>query len=65
MQDRDGRSRAQLASLGRCALPSRRTVGPRGRQSGTVELTARRGGATEELSPEAAVARLAQIYRGL
>ena len=63
--DRDVRAGAKFATMELIGLPWRLTVGPRGLKSGTVELTARRGGATEELSPEAAVARLAQIYRGL
>jgi prolyl-tRNA synthetase len=29
-----------------------------------VELTSRRTGESEEMSPEAAVARVAEIYRG-
>jgi prolyl-tRNA synthetase len=43
-------------------LPWRITVGPRGLANGVVELTSRRTGASEELSPEAAVARCAEIY---
>ena len=38
-------------------LPWRITVGPRGLAAGKVELTSRRTGESEELSPEAAVAR--------
>ncbi|MCB1394639.1 MAG: proline--tRNA ligase, partial [Rhodobacteraceae bacterium] len=43
-------------------LPWRITVGPRGLEKGVVELTSRRTGESEEMSPEAAVARLVQIY---
>ncbi len=43
-------------------LPWRITVGPRGLANGVVELTSRRTGESEELSPEAAVERLAEIY---
>ncbi len=43
-------------------LPWRITVGPRGLEKGVVELTSRRTGTSEEMSPEAAVDRIAQIY---
>ena len=43
-------------------LPWRLTVGPRGLAAGKVELTSRRTGETVELSPQDAVARLAEIY---
>ena len=43
-------------------LPWRITVGPRGLASGRVELTSRRTGEAEEMSPDAAVARLKEIY---
>ena len=43
-------------------LPWRLTVGPRGLKNGVVELTSRRSGASEELAPEDAVARLQEIY---
>jgi prolyl-tRNA synthetase len=43
-------------------LPWRLTVGPRGLATGKVELACRRTGEAEDLTPEAAVARLAQIY---
>jgi prolyl-tRNA synthetase len=46
-------------------LPWRITVGPRGLKSGTVEVTSRRSGETEELSPQAAVARMVEVYQGL
>ena len=46
-------------------LPWRITVGPRGLAAGVVELTSRRTGESEELSPEAAVARLREIYAGV
>jgi len=46
-------------------LPWRITVGPRGLAAGKVELTSRRTGEAEEMTPEAAVARIAQIYAGL
>jgi prolyl-tRNA synthetase len=46
-------------------LPWRITVGPRGLANGKVELTSRRSGESEEMSPEAAVDRVAQIYAGV
>ncbi len=46
-------------------LPWRITVGPRGLAAGTVELTSRRTGESEELSPEAAVARIGEIYAAI
>ena len=45
-------------------LPWRITVGPRGLAAGKVELTSRRAGVSEEMSPDAAVARCAEIYAG-
>ncbi len=62
--DRDERAGAKFATMDLIGLPWRLTVGPRGLKAGVVELTSRRTGASEELSPEAAVARLAEIYRG-
>ena len=43
-------------------LPWRITVGPRGLAANKVELTNRRTGATEEISPKDAIARLEQVY---
>ena len=58
------RAGAKFATQDLIGLPWRITVGPRGLKSGVVELTSRRTGESEEMSPEAAVARLAEIYRG-
>jgi prolyl-tRNA synthetase len=60
--DRDERAGAKFATMDLIGLPWRITVGPRGLASGKVELTSRRSGESEEMSPEAAVDRLAQIY---
>jgi prolyl-tRNA synthetase len=60
--DRDERAGAKFATMDLIGLPWRITVGPRGLASGKVELTSRRTGEAEEMSPEAAVDRLAQIY---
>ncbi len=58
---RAGLLRSTYAPEGK-RLPWRITVGPRGLAAGTVELTCRRAGDSEELAPEAAVARVADIY---
>ena len=63
--DRDERAGAKFATMELIGLPWRITVGPRGLKSGTVEVTSRRTGETEQLSPEAAVARMVEVYQGL
>ncbi len=60
--DRDERAGAKFATMDLIGLPWRVTVGPRGLAQGKVELTSRRTGTSEEMSPEAAVERLAEIY---
>ncbi|MCC0076770.1 MAG: proline--tRNA ligase [Rhodobacter sp.] len=60
--DRNERAGAKFATMDLIGLPWRITVGPRGLEKGVVELTSRRTGESEEMSPEAAVARLVQIY---
>ena len=60
--DRDERAGAKFATMDLIGLPWRLTVGPRGLKNGVVELTSRRSGASEELAPEDAVARLQEIY---
>ncbi len=63
--DRDERAGAKFATMDLIGLPWRITVGPRGLAANVVELTCRRTGESEELSAEAAVARIAQIYDGI
>ena len=63
--DRDDRAGAKFATMDLIGLPWRITVGPRGLAAGKVELTSRRTGESEEMSPEAAVARIAEIYAGV
>ncbi len=63
--DRDERAGAKFATMDLIGLPWRITVGPRGLATGRVELTSRRSGESEEMSPEAAVARIAEIYAGV
>ncbi|KNX41439.1 Proline--tRNA ligase [Roseovarius tolerans] len=62
--DRDERAGGKFATMDLIGLPWRITVGPRGLKNGVVELTSRRTGESEELPPEAAVEKLAQIYAG-
>ncbi|QUS36706.1 proline--tRNA ligase [Falsirhodobacter algicola] len=63
--DRDERAGAKFATMDLIGLPWRITVGPRGLAAGKVELTCRRTGESEELSMEAVVDRLGQIYAGI
>jgi prolyl-tRNA synthetase len=63
--DRDERAGAKFATMDLIGLPWRITVGPRGLKNGVVELTRRRTGESEELSAEAAVARIIAIYDGI
>lgn len=60
--DRDERAGAKFATMDLIGLPWRITVGPRGLKNNVVELTSRRTGESEEMSAEAAVDRIAQIY---
>ncbi|WP_422050442.1 proline--tRNA ligase [Shimia sp.] len=60
--DRKERAGGKFATMDLIGLPWRITVGPRGLKNGVVELTSRRTGESEELSPEAAVAKLIEIY---
>ncbi|MGR3393860.1 MULTISPECIES: proline--tRNA ligase [Rhodobacterales] len=60
--DTTERAGAKFASMDLIGLPWRITVGPRGLKNGVVELTSRRTGESEELAPEAAVAKIAAIY---
>lgn len=63
--DRNERAGGKFATMDLLGLPWRITVGPRGLKNGVVELTSRRTGESEELPPEQAIARLAQIYAGI
>ena len=49
--DRDERAGAKFATMDLIGLPWRITVGPRGLAAGKVELTSRRTGESEELTP--------------
>ncbi len=60
--DRNERAGGKFATMDLIGLPWRITIGPRGLKNGVVELTSRRSGANEELTPEAALAKIASIY---
>jgi prolyl-tRNA synthetase len=60
--DTEDRAGAKFATMDLIGLPWRITVGPRGLKNGVVELTSRRSGDSEEMSLEAAVARVQDIY---
>lgn len=60
--DRDERAGAKFATMDLIGLPWRVTVGPRGLANGVVELTSRRTGVSEELTPEAAISRVLAVY---
>ena len=61
--DRDERAGAKFATMDLIGLPWRITVGPRGLKAGVVELTSRRTGEREEMSPDATMKKLDAIYR--
>ncbi|WP_120636207.1 proline--tRNA ligase [Ruegeria sp. EL01] len=63
--DRKERAGGKFATMDLIGLPWRITVGPRGLKNGVVELTNRRTGESEELSPEAAVTKIAEIYQNI
>jgi prolyl-tRNA synthetase len=60
--DRDERAGAKFATMDLIGVPWRITVGPRGLKNGVVELTSRRNGHSEELSPEAAIEKVAATF---
>jgi len=63
--DREERAGAKFATMDLIGLPWRITVGPRGLAAGVVELTSRKTGISEEMSPTAAVAKVVEIYAGI
>ncbi|WP_424939462.1 proline--tRNA ligase [Aliiroseovarius sp. S253] len=60
--DRKERAGGKFATMDLIGLPWRITVGPRGLKNGVVEVTSRRTGESEEMTPEAAVAKIIEIY---
>lgn len=63
--DRKERAGGKFATMDLIGLPWRITVGPRGLKNGVVELTSRRTGESEEMAPQDAVTRIAEIYAAL
>ncbi len=57
--DTEERGGAKFAEMDLIGLPWQLVVGPRGLKNGVVELKERRSGERQELSPEAALAKLA------
>ena len=62
--DRNERAGAKFATMDLIGIPWRKTVGPRGLETGVVELASRRSGEKEELSVAAAIDKVSQIYQG-
>ena len=62
--DRDERAGGKFATMDLIGLPWRITVVPRWLKNGVVEVTSRRTGESEELPPEQAVRKIAEIYSG-
>ncbi|MEM5476709.1 proline--tRNA ligase [Pacificibacter sp. AS14] len=60
--DRKERAGGKFATMDLIGLPWRITVGPRGLKNGVVEVTSRRTGESEEMTPELAVEKIAKIY---
>ena len=60
--DRKERAGGKFATMDLIGLPWRITVGPRGLKNGVVELTNRRTGESDEMSPEAAIKKLVEQY---
>ena len=56
--DTDGRAGAKFSTMDLIGLPWQLVIGPRGLKSGTVELKNRATGVREEMTPEAALAKL-------
>ena len=60
--DRNERAGGKFATMDLIGLPWRLTVGPRGLKNGVVELTCRKTGESEELTPQAAIAKVIAQY---
>ena len=60
--DRKERAGGKFATMDLIGLPWRITVGPRGLKNGVVEVTSRRTGESEEMTPEQAVQKIHSIY---
>jgi len=60
--DRNERAGGDFSTMALIGLPWRITVGPRGLKNGVVELTSRKTGLSEEMSPEDAVEKVIAQY---
>ena len=60
--DRNERAGGKFATMDLIGLPWRITVGPRGLKNGVVEVTSRKTGGSEEMTPEVAIQRIVGIY---
>lgn len=58
--DREERAGAKFATMDLIGAPWRITVGPRGLKNGVVEVTSRKTGDSEEMSPAAAVSYISE-----
>jgi prolyl-tRNA synthetase len=63
--DRNERAGGKFATMDLIGIPWRITVGPRGLKNGVVELTSRKTGVSEEMTPELALEALAKTYASL
>ncbi|WP_417277956.1 proline--tRNA ligase [Celeribacter sp.] len=63
--DRNERAGGKFATMDLIGLPWRITVGPRGLKNGVVEVTCRKTGESEEMTPELAVEKIVKIYAGV
>lgn len=63
--DRKERAGGKFATMDLIGLPWRITVGPRGLKNGVVEVTSRRTGESEDMTPEMAIEKIAKIYADL
>ncbi|SEK59795.1 proline--tRNA ligase [Pacificibacter marinus] len=63
--DRKERAGGKFATMDLIGLPWRITVGPRGLKNGVVEVTSRRTGESEEMTPEMAIQKIVKIYTNL
>jgi len=63
--DRKERAGGKFATMDLIGMPWRITVGPRGLKNGVVELTSRKTGESEEMTPEMALEKLTKIYAGI
>ncbi len=63
--DRKERAGGKFATMDLLGLPWRITVGPRGLKNGVVEVTSRRTGESEEMTPTQAVEKISNNYANL